>query len=166
MKKLILLLLCSLPALAQNGFKIEDNILIWERAYSADNVDIASVLDKNPNLKTGSFMDNFYKGMGVDIKNTCNSQNGLMKNNVKFQFVVMTSPTGYVVKVKDLKFLEKYGPMQARIRANAWEQYFVDGTNLKSDATSVENMGCMDNFLSSLFAPAPVTTETRAMTSN
>ncbi|KGO92400.1 hypothetical protein [Flavobacterium subsaxonicum] len=166
MKKILLLLLVTLPALAQNGFKVEGNALVWERVFPAANSDIAAVLSRDPNLKVASFMDNVYKGLGFDIKNTCNGETALMKSNVKFQFLIMVNHDSYVVKLREVKFLEKYGPMQARTRANAYEQYFLDGTKIKDDATTQQNMTCLDTFLTSLFSPAPATTESKAMTSN
>lgn len=166
MKKFILLLLFTLPALAQNGFKTEGNALVWERVFPANNTDITAVLNRDPNLKVASFMDNVYKGIGFDIKNTCEGETALMKSNCKFQFLIMVNPDSYVVKIRDIKFLEKYGPMQARIMANASEKYFMEGSKLKTDATTQGNMACVDRFLTSLFSPAPVTAEPKAMTSN
>lgn len=168
MKNLIVLLLSftTLTAVAQNGFKTEAGNLVWERSFTADNTDISGILDRDTNLKVNSFMDNIYKGMAFDIKNTCNGATGLMKNNVKFQFLIMVNPDGYVVKIRDLKFLEKYGPMQARTMANRCEKYFMDGTKVRTDEGTKSEMACVDSFLTALFSPAPVTNEPKAMTSN
>lgn len=153
MKKLLLLLFC-LPALAQTGFKADGKDIIWQKSFSAESADIASILDRNPNLKVGGFMDNMYKGMAMDIKNTCTGGTGLMENHIKFDFVILTDPAGYVVKVRNLKILEKYGPLQSRIRANPAENYFMDGEALKTEGVAEQNMVCLDSFLASLFAPS------------
>ena len=164
MKKLLLLLVC-LPALAQNGFKSDDTGMVWQGVYSAENANIAAVLDKDPNLQVGGFFDNMYKGIGNQIQNTCEGGTGLMKNRIKFEFIVLTDPNGYVVKVRNIKILEKYGPMQTRTVANPAEKYFMEGKVIKTDATSQENMACLNNFLTGLFSPQPQSTGT-ALTSN
>lgn len=165
MKKLLLLLF-SLPALAQTGFKVEEKEIIWQKSFSAENINIAAVLDRNPDLKVGGFIDNMYKGMTMAIDNTCNGGTGLMKNQVKFDFIVLTDPAGYVVKIRNLKILEKYGPMQSRVRANPAENYFVDEGVLKTEGIAEQNMQCMDSFLSSLFSPPAEGISPTAMTSN
>ncbi len=93
-----------------------------------------------------------------------------MKNPVKFKFVIMTDPYGYVVKVTDLKILEKYGPLQSRTMANSAEKYFIDGDSneLKTDGIWGENLNCLDQFLISVFAPqsGSQTSGSSALTSN
>ena len=154
MKKLLLLLFC-LPALAQTGFKSDETGLVWQGVFSAENANIAAVLDKDPNLKVGGFLDNMYKGMGDEIQNTCEGGTGLMKNKIKFDFIILSDPNGYVVKVRNLKIIEKYGPMQARTMANPSEKYFMDGNTIKTDNTSQANMACLNNFFTALFSPQP-----------
>ena len=164
MKKLLLLLVC-LPALAQTSFKTEDKNIVWQGVFSADNANIAAVLDKDPNLKVGVFMDNMYKGAGAEIENTCDGGTALMKNKIKFEFVILTDPNGYVVKVKNLKIIEKFGPMQARTVASPAEKYFMASGALKTDTTAQTNMSCLNNFFTSLFSPLPESAGT-ALTSN
>jgi len=156
MKKLLLLLLLAcLPAFAQTGFKVEDKALIWQGVFSASNADVSAIFDKDPNLKVSGFIDNMYKGMADDVQNTCDGGTVLMKNKMKFDFVILTDPNGYVVKVRNLKIIEKFGPMQTRTVAKIAESYFVDGGNLKADNTSQSNMACLNNFFAGLFTPGP-----------
>ena len=165
MKKLLLLLMC-LPAFAQTGFKAEGKDVVWEKAFSTDNANIVAILDRNPNLKVAGFMDNMYKGMAFEVQNTCDGGTGLMKNPVKFDFIVLTDPAGYVVKIRNLKILEKYGPMQSRTRANPSENYFMDGETLKTEGVAQQNMECLGNFLSALFAPPTEMESPTSLTSN
>ena len=73
MKKLLISLLFSIPALAQDGFRANGSSIVWEKSFPADNANIVALLDRQPNLKVASFMDNVYKGKGDQIKNTCAS---------------------------------------------------------------------------------------------
>ena len=165
MKNLLLLLLFSLPLFAQNGFKADDGNIVWERSFNADSANIIAILDRNPNLKVGAFMDNLYKGVGLDIQNTCNGGTPLMKNNLKFEFVILLTPGSYVVKIRNIKILEKYGPMQAKTMANRCEKYFMAGTQVSTEPNASANMACLDRFLTSLFSPLPETSG-KAITSN
>ncbi|WP_297332969.1 hypothetical protein, partial [Flavobacterium sp.] len=133
MKKIfILVLLTSFAGTAQSNFKVENGQLVWEKTFSAVNPDIVAVLEREPNLKVSSFMDNVYKGSCNDWKGDCDSGSGLMKNNCKFDFLIIVNPDGYTVKVKNVKILEKYGPMQARTIANPCEKYFVEGNSIRN----------------------------------
>jgi len=165
MKKLLLLLLLSFPVFAQNGFKADAGNVVWERSFNADNANIIAILDRNPDLKVGAFMDNLYKGFGVDVQNTCNGGTPLMKNNLKFEFVILLTPGSYVVKIRNIRILEKYGPMQAKTVANRCEKYFMAGTKLSTEPNASSNMACLDRFLTGLFSPLPETSG-KAITSN
>lgn len=165
MKKLLLLLFC-LPALAQTGFKADDGDIVWQKKFDAQDANIVAMLDRQPNLKVGGFMDNMYKGMGVEVQNTCDGGTGLMKNPLKFSFIILTDPYGYVVKIRGLKVLEKYGPMQATTRANPIEKYFMDGNDLKTAGIAQQNMECLDAFLTDIFTPLPEAPQNNALTSN
>jgi len=166
MKNLILSLLFCLPVFAQTGFKTEGKDIIWQGVFSTETANIVSVLDKEPNLKVGAFMDNMYKGMGDEVQNTCNGGTGLMKNNLKFDFVILVDPAGYVVKVRNIRILEKYGPMQAKTIANKAEKYFMAGTQLSTQPNASENMACMDRFFTGLFSTEQPKSEQPVITSN
>lgn len=165
MKKLLLLLFC-LPALAQTGFKADGEDIVWQKKFDAQNANIVAILEKQEGLKVGGFMDNMYKGQGFDVQNTCDGGTGLMKNPLKFSFIILTDPFGYVVKLRNIKVIEKYGPMQARTMANPVEKYFLDGTDLKTEGIAQQNMECLDTFLTEMFSPAPDKPENTALTSN
>lgn len=164
MKKIILSLLFSLPVFAQDGFKTEKQELVWEKTFEANNANVAAILDRHPELKISGFIDSAYKGTAAEITNTCQGGSGLMKNNVKFDFIVLVNPDYYVVRVRNLKVLEKYGPMQTRIVANRLEQYFTTNGKLRTDPKASANMQCLDSFLISLFDTVPA--QGGAITSN
>jgi hypothetical protein len=166
MKKLILSLLFCLPVFAQTGFKTEGNEVIWQGVFSTETANIVSVLDKEPNLKVGAFIDNMYKGAGEDVQNTCNGGTALMKNKIKFDFVILVDPAGYVVKVRNIKVLEKFGPMQARIMANKVEKYFMAGNKLSDQPNASQNMACMDRFFAGLFSTETPQSDQPVITSN
>ena len=167
MKKLFLTLLFSIPVLAsaQPGFRSVKGNMVWERSFPADNTNIVALLDKQPNLKVGTFMDNVYKGSAAPAKNTCQSGSGLMKNDCKYDFIIIVNPDSYVVKVTNLKMLEKFGPMGAKIIANPCEKHYVYNGALKSDEKSVGDLGCLDNYLSSIFSGTTTSTG-NALTAN
>lgn len=167
MKKLLLSLLFCLPVFAQTGFKTEGNDIIWQGVFSTETANIVAVLDKAPNLKVGTFIDNMYKGTGDGVQNTCNGGTGLMKNNLKFDFVILVDAAGYVVKVRNIKIIEKYGPMQAKTIANKCEKYFMTGNKISTQPNASENMACMDRFFTGLFSTtAQPQAEKPAVTSN
>lgn len=163
MKKLLFTLLLSTPVFAQDGFRANGPAIVWERSFPADDTNIVALLDKQPNLKVASFMDNMYKGKGIDIQNTCEDGSGLMKNNCKFDFVILVNPDSYVVKVTNLKIIEKFGPMQAKTVANPCEKYLMYNKALKTDDKSSADLNCLDSYLSGVFSVSGTST---ALTSN
>ncbi|RZJ71656.1 MAG: hypothetical protein EOO45_11645 [Flavobacterium sp.] len=166
MKNLVLSLLFCVPVMAQmTSFKSEGETLVWERTFPADNANIVALLEGQPNLKVNSFMDNVYKGTGNEIKNTCDGGSGLTKNDCKFDFIILVNPDHYVVKVKNMKVLEKFGPMQTRTVANRFEKYYMDGSKVKADDRAAADLGCMENFLDSVFSTG-ITSSGGALTSN
>jgi hypothetical protein len=156
MKKIvILLLLISFTGIAQGNFKVENGMLVWEKTFSANDPDIVALLEKEPDLKVLSFMDNVYKGSCNDIKYDCEGGSGLMKNNCKFDFLIIVNQDGYTVKVKNIKILEKYGPMQARTIANPCEKYFVDENVIRKSEKYNADIYCFDSYLESAFSILP-----------
>ena len=165
MKTLLLSLLFCLPALAQTGFKTEGNDIIWQGVFSTEDANILAVLDRDPNLKISNFMDSMYKGQADEVQNTCDGGTGLMKNKIKFDFVILQDPAGYVVKVRNLRIIEKFGPMQAKTIAKRCEKYFMDNGKINTQPTATQNMTCMDRFFTGLFGTQPQINE-KAITSN
>ena len=165
MKKLLLSLLFCIPVFAQTGFKAEANEIIWEGVFNQENANVVTLLDRDPNLKVTTFIDNTYKGKADDVQNTCNGGTGLMKNKVKFEFVVIQDPEGYVVRVSKLKIIEKFGPLQSKTVANRCEKYFLIDNTLNPEPNATENMACLDRFFTGLFGTQPSAGET-AITSN
>lgn len=166
MKNLILTLLVSVSAFAQQGFRTEGQNLVWERTFSAHNADIVAFLNGQPDLKVTTFSENTFEGYSNQMQNRCNGGSALMKNDCKFDFTIMVQPDHYIVRITNLKILEKYGPMQARVVANACEKYFVDGKTVKTDARSQTDLRCLDTFLRSMFSAGSVGTSSGALTSN
>lgn len=166
MKKILITLLFSIPVFAQDGFKAEDNSIVWEKSFTAQNANIVPVLEREPGLEVGGFMDNVFKGYGNNISCNCNEGSGLMKNNLKFEYIIMVNPDYYVVKVKNIKIIEKYGPMQARVIANSFEKYFLDETALRTDAKSQTDINCLNKYLTGIFSLEPFVDKNRALTSN
>lgn len=165
MKKIfILLLLIGFKGIAQSNFKVENGILVWEKTFSAVNPDVVAVLEKEPKLKVSSFMDNVYKGSCSDLKSDCDGGSGLMKNDCKFDFLIIVNPDGYTVKVKNIKILEKYGPMQARTIANPCEKYFVEGSAIRNSEKYNPDIYCLENYLASAFSN--ISNNENAITSN
>jgi hypothetical protein len=155
MRKVLLALLFSLPVFAQDGFRGEKGNLVWERVIPVENANIVAILDAHPNLKVASFMENVYKGSSEETKITSTSGSALIKNNCKYDFLIMVNPDSYVVKVTNIKFVEKYGPMQTRIIANRAEKYFMNDTALRADDKSKTDLTSMDTYFSGMFSAGP-----------
>ena len=157
MKKVLLSLLFALPAMGQNGFRTEGNALVWERVYPAAGNNLTAILNSRPDLQVDAHLGNTFTGRGEDIQNTtCASQSALLRNNCKFDFTVQLNDGNYVVRVSNLKIIEKLGPMQARIVANRCEKYFMSAQGLRKDTRTSSDMACMDDFLSGLFGTGSV----------
>lgn len=157
MKKLVLFMLFTLPVMAQTSFKSEKGNIVWEHTYDVANADVIAMVDKDPNLKISSFVENVYKGSGNEVKNRSQGGSALMKNNCKFEFTVIVNPDSYTVIVKDLKIIEKYGPMGSRIMANPCEKYFANDKGLRSDDKAATDLACLDKYFTALFSTRTVT---------
>lgn len=164
MKKLLITLLFSVPVLAQDGFRANGQRIVWEKTFPAENANIVALLDKQPNLKVASFIDNIYKGKAEKITNTCESGSALMKNDCKFDFVIVVNLDSYVVKVTNFKILEKFGPMQAKTMANPCEKHYLYNGALKSDDKTQADLNCIDTYLTGVFSIGSATGT--AITSN
>lgn len=157
MKKLLLALLFTLPAMAQDGFRNEGGKLVWERTYPAA-ANVASILETQPDLKVTTFISDVHTGTAEKIKNTCDSGSAVMRNDCKFDFEVRKTENSYVVTVTNLKIIEVMGPMQARTVVSRCEKYLVDANRkVKKDTRSQGDMACLDNFLTGVFGGGSLT---------
>lgn len=166
MKKILLSLLFTLPVLAQDGFDSKDGVLVWERSFPVKNADVTAFLNEEPGLKVITFMDNVFNGEGNEIQVGCEAGSGLLKNNCKFDFSIEILPDRYNVKITNLKIIEKYGPMQARIMANNCEKYFMDESTIKSDNRTLTDMNCLDNMLVDIFYLPATLKDENGLTTN
>lgn len=166
MKKILLSLLFTLPVLAQDGFDSQDGVLVWERSFPVKNVDVTDFLTEEPNLKVITFMDNVFNGAGDEIQVGCEAGSGLLKNNCKFDFTIEVLPDSYNVKITNLKIIEKYGPMQARVMANNCEKYFMEEGVIKGDNRVLTDMNCLDNMLVDIFYMPATLNEQKSLTTN
>lgn len=150
MKKLLLSLLFTLPALAQDGFRNENGNLVWEHTYPA-TTNMQALVESNPQLEVDVFTADAFNGKANDVKNTCGGA-VLMKNDCKFDFAIRKTDGNYIVTVSSLRMIEKLGPMQARVIESRCEKYLVDAAlKVKKDPRSQNDMNCLDNFLTGLF---------------
>ncbi|MES2484742.1 MAG: hypothetical protein V4581_02185 [Bacteroidota bacterium] len=166
MKKILLLLLFTAPIMAQNGFKMEDGSIVWERFYNAPNTDIKSLIATNEKLSLISDAEDTYIGVGEGVHNTCASGSVLMKCDTNFSFIIMKVADGYLVKVKDFRFLEKYGPMQLRIIPTSLEKYYLEYGKIRTTPKTQTDLACVENFLAGVFSGKTVPAESPALTSN
>ena len=151
MKTLLITLLFALPLMAQSSFKSEKGNLVWEYIFPVENADVSSIMDEKK-VKITSFMDNMYTGNITDIESLAEGGSGLTKCNTKFDFVIMVNPDSYVVRVKNIKYYEKMGPMQTRTVINPVENYYVYNNNVKSDERTVNDLAALEGFFSSVFS--------------
>jgi hypothetical protein len=152
MKKLLLSLLFTLPAMAQDGFRNENGNLVWEHTYPA-TTNVSATTGSNPDLKIEASLNGVETGFAEKIKNTCSEGSSVMRNDCKFNFKVKNDNGNYVVTVTDLKIIEVMGPMQARTIVSRCEKYLVDAAlKVKKDARSQKDMACLDSFLTGIFS--------------
>ncbi|MHA3786661.1 hypothetical protein ACX0HA_00515 [Flavobacterium hauense] len=152
MKKLLLSLLFSLPALAQDGFRNENGNLIWEHAFPATS-NVTATVDNQPDLKVEAMLNGVQTGSAEKIKNTCSDGSPAMRNDCKFNFKVRNENGNYIVTVTDIKIIEVMGPMQARTIVNRCEKYLVDAAlKVKKDSRSQKDINCLDSFLTGVFS--------------
>ncbi|WP_294824907.1 hypothetical protein [uncultured Flavobacterium sp.] len=156
MKKLLFTLLFSLPLMAQHSFRAEDGSIVWEKSFPVDNVNVVALVESRPALMVDAYMDNIVKGNTKEMEITGNGGSGLMKNNCKFEYVILLENGQYIVKVKDFKFLEKMGPMQMRTVANSCEKYFLDDRKIRPTPITQGNLEYLDNFLTGVFSGAAI----------
>ncbi|MGQ2985086.1 hypothetical protein [Flavobacterium sp.] len=152
MKKLILTLLFSLPLMAQHSFRAENGDIIWEKSFPVNNVDLVAMVESHPEFTVDAYIDNLLQGTAKDMAISGEGGSGLMKNNCKFDYVIVLEDGQYVVKVKDFKFLEKMGPMQMRTVANSCEKYFMDNKKIRPTPITQGNLEYLDNFLTGIFS--------------
>ncbi len=149
-KKILLSLLFTLPAFAQDGFRNENGNLVWEHTYP-ETANMQAIVESNPKLEVDVFTNDAFTGKGNDVKTTCGGA-VLMKNDCKFDFSVRKQNSTYVVTVTSLRMIERMGPMRARVIESRCEKYFVDAAlKVKKDTRSKNDMNCLDNFLTGLF---------------
>lgn len=151
MKTLLLTLLFALPLMAQDNFKTEKGGLVWEYIFPVDNADVSAIMDEKK-VKITSFMDNMYSGNITDIESLAKGGSALTECNTKFEFVIMVNPDSYVVRVKNIKYYEKVGPMQSRTMINPVENYYVYNKNIKSDERTVKDLAALEGFLKTVFS--------------
>jgi hypothetical protein len=163
MKKLLLSLLFTLPAMAQDGFRNENGNLVWEHTFPA-TTNVTATVDSQPDLKVEALINGVQTGSAEKIKNNCTEGSPVMRNNCQFNFKVKNENGNYVVTVTDIKIAEVMGPMQARTIVNRCEKYLVDASlKVKKDPRSQKDMNCLDTFLTGIFSG---TLGTVAMTAN
>lgn len=150
MKNLLLLLLFTLPVMAQNGFRNEKGNLVWEHTYPA-TANMQATIESQSTLEVITFFNDTYTGKGNNVKNTCGGA-VLMKNDCKFDFTVRKNNGNYIVTVTNLRMIERLGPMQARIVESRCEKYLVDAAlKVKKDPRSQNDINCLNNFLTGVF---------------
>jgi hypothetical protein len=155
MKKILLLLLISVPALAQDGFKTVDGKVVWERIFSS-STDVNALIAANEKLEILASQDNIYKGVGEGVKQTSPSGSLRMNCETSFEFTITVAPEGYLVRVTDFMFLEKYGPMQMRTVPNSLEKYYTEYGKIRDSAKTQTDLGFVDTFLTGVFSNQPV----------
>ena len=165
MKALILTLLFSLPVLAQNNFRAENGAIIWEKSFPAGSTDVAALLEAQSAIKIDMAVDNQVKGIAKELKIEGEGGTTLMKSNCNFDFDIALEGDHYIVRVVNLKFLEKVGPLQMRTIVSSWEKYFMDNRKIRPTPITQGNLQYLDEFLSGVFS-GTIITSSGAITAN
>lgn len=152
--KIIVFLLITLPAIAQNGFKTEKGKIVWEHFF-AEDANLKTLVEGNEKMKIVSADDTSCAGKAEGIVSTIGANSIRLQSDANFDFTITKVAGGYTVKVINYVFLEKYGPSQMRILPGSLEKYYLEyGKIRNSDKTKTE-LGYVDNFLTGLFVPQP-----------
>lgn len=166
MKKIFLLLLIAAPAMAQQNFKVEKGCIVWEHFFSSSNTDIKALVAANEKLSLTSSDTNVFIGVGESVPNTCGSGSALMKCDTNFSFTIMAVTDGYMVKVTNFFFLEKYGPMQMRTVPNSLAKYYLEYGKIRNSEKTQNDLACVDRFLTGVFSNGNLGQDAPALTSN
>jgi len=159
MNKLLLLLLFTLPALAQNGFKMQNGSMVWERTFPA-GTEIRTIIEKQDKLKLLSTEETSFNGKAEAIKNNTGTESVRLKCDANFDFTVTVMPQGYLVRVTNFNFLEKYGPMQLRIVPGSLEKYYVEYGKIRNSPKTQNDLNYVDSFLTGVFTEQPTEQDT------
>jgi hypothetical protein len=166
MKKLLFFLLATAPLMAQTGFKTENGTIVWERFFNTPGANIKSILAANPKLSLTADSESLYTGLGTSVKNTCALGSVLMKCDNNFSFTILPVTDGYMVKVTDFMFLEKYGPMQMRIVPNSLAKYYLEHGKIRTSDKTQTDLSCIDAFLTGVFSGQGTAAAVPAVTAN
>jgi hypothetical protein len=158
MNKILLLLLFTVPALAQNGFRMEKGKMIWEHTFATIQ-DINTLVTNVKGMSTDGAEGNVFKGKGAEVKSTVETESIRLKSDANFTFTITVVPGGYVVKVSNYVFLEKYGPLQMRIVQNPIEKYYVEYSKIRQTPKSQNDLHVLDGFLTGVFSGQAATAD-------
>jgi hypothetical protein len=164
MKPLLLFLLITVPALVKDGFKIENHKIVWEDVFPADT-DIKAILGGQATLKILSSGAGSYSGQGVSVKNTTEATSVRLKCDANFDFTITVVPEGYLVRVTNFMFLEKYGPSELRVIPNSLDKYYLEYGKIRATPKTQNDLSYVDIFLTGIFSALPEV-QYNAITSN
>jgi len=155
-KKMIVVLLVTVPSMAQTNFRMEKGSVIWEHTLPI-GTNMKAIIDSQAKLTISAFDDTSYRGKADAVKNTTDANSVRLKCDASFDFIVTMTPEGYKVKVTNFMFVEKYGPMQLRIVPGSLEKYYVEYGKIRNSPKTQTDLSYVDSFLTGVFtiqAPA------------
>lgn len=151
MKAFILALILAFSFPENSNFSANGDFIVWEKTFTAQNLDITSIAGK-VGLKVTSNENGVYKGKAKQIKNNCDNVSALTKNDIVFDFEIITEGDTYTVTVSNLGIVEKFGPMQARSIVNKAEKHFMHNGTIKANEQTQNDMACIDHTLNTIFS--------------
>jgi hypothetical protein len=163
MKTLLLFLLCAAPVFAQNGFTSEKGKIVWQHAFTGAEAELKAILGQQDKIKILDHAGATMSGQGQAVKNTADIASVRLKCDANFDFTVTAIEGGYVVKVSNYVFLEKYGPSQMRIVPNSLEKYYVEHGKIRNTPKTLGDLGFVDSFLTGIFSGAVQATDGAAI---
>ncbi|KOS06234.1 hypothetical protein AM493_09475 [Flavobacterium akiainvivens] len=164
MKTIVLFLLCTLPALAQDGFRTEKGKIVWEHTFTENVPNLESLITAQEKMKLVSEEESLYTGKAEAIKSTIDVNSVRLASDANFDFTITKVAGGYKVRVTNYVFLEKYGPMQLRIIPNSLDKYYLEYGKIRNSDKTKTDLGYVDGYLTGLFLSQIVTAQGPALT--
>lgn len=154
----MLFLLFTLPAFAQDGFKSENGKIVWEHVYPEAGAKIKSIIDSQDKMTILSSDDATFTGQAEAIKSTIDANSARLESDANFDVTITKVEGGYKVRVTNYVLLEKYGPMQLRIKPASLNKYYADKGKIRNSLKTQTDLSYVDGFLTGLFLPQIVET--------
>lgn len=157
MKKVFLVIVFfsfSIGCMAQsNNFVVANSKISWENVFISSETNITNLLARHSRLKITSANGDIYKGVGVNLRNTCPGTDDFLKDDFNFNFEIEVREGKYRVTISDIVFYKK---AKSKKNSTPSEKYFIDKTEIKTGEKSEADFTCLENYFIKLFSATTI----------